>query len=120
MTFYGPDRVDFQRVYNERVPNLISHSLEHLNIEHGTRSDLSKTSARYIHYHPESNLVLLTIQNTSDRASNVTADLSRVKLDSLALLSSHNNEDNYSNKVGSEVDEYKQYPLHDKRWTVNV
>jgi hypothetical protein len=63
---------------------------------------------------------LYTIQNTSDRASNVTADLSKVRLDTLALLSSHNNEDNYSNKVGSEVDEYKQIPLHDRRWTVNL
>ena len=48
----------------------------------------------------------------------MTADLSKVKFDHLVLLTSHNNEDNYSNKVGTEIEEYKQIPLTDRRWSV--
>ena len=37
LSFYGSERVDFSRVYNEKNPNHIAQSLEALNIEHGTR-----------------------------------------------------------------------------------
>lgn len=118
LTFYGSERVDFERVYTSKVPNLINQSLEALNVENGRRSDLNKTSAQYFYYHPESNLVILTVENTSDRDGTVTADLSKVKFDHLILLTSHNNEEDYSNKLGAEIEEYKQIPLHDKKWSV--
>ncbi len=61
---------------------------------------MNKTSAQYFLYHPVSNLVVLTVENTSDRDGTVTTDLSKVKFDHLVLLTSHNNEEDYSNKVG--------------------
>lgn len=61
LTFYGSERIDFERVYTAKVPNLISQSLETLNLENGRRTDLNKTSAQYFLYHPESNLVVLTV-----------------------------------------------------------
>ena len=48
----------------------------------------------------------------------MSADLSRVKLEKLMLVTSHNNEDNYSGKVSAEIEEYKQIPLVDRRWNV--
>lgn len=107
-------------MYTEKIPNLISQSLENINVEVGKKTDLNKNSAQYFHYHPQSNLVILTVENTTDRESTVTADLSKVKFDALTLLTSHNNEENYSNKVGAEIDEYKQIPLNDKRWSVSL
>lgn len=100
LTFYGSERVDFEKVYTSKLPNLISQSLESLNVENGRRTDLNKNSAQYFLYQRESNLVVLTVENTSDRDSTVTADLSKVKFDHLILLTSHNNEEDYSNKVG--------------------
>jgi hypothetical protein len=101
LTFYGSERVDFERVYTSKLPNLISQSLESLNVTNGKRTDLNRTSVQYFYYHPESNLVILTVENTSDRDSTITADLSKVKFDHLVLLTSHNNEEDYSNKVGA-------------------
>jgi hypothetical protein len=102
------------------VPNLIGQSLESINLEAGRRTELSKSSCQHFHYHPPSNLAVLTVQNTSDRAATVTADLSRVKFDHLLLLTSHNNEENYSNKLPAEIEEYKQVPLTDRRWSVSL
>jgi hypothetical protein len=102
------------------VPNLIGESLESINLQAGRRTDLNKNSCQYFHYHPESNLAILTVENTSDRAATVTADLSKVKFDHLLLLTSHNNEENYSNKLGAEIEEYKQIPLTDRRWSVSL
>jgi hypothetical protein len=120
LSFYGADRIDFERVHTEKIPNLISQSLEALNVSSGRRSDLNKTTAQYFTYHPESNLVLLTVENTSERDGNATADLTKVKLDHLVLLTSHNNEDNYSSKVGTEIEEYKHIPITDRRWTASL
>jgi len=120
LTFYGSERVDFERVYTEKVPNLISQSLEEINVHNGKRTELNKNSCQYFHYHPQSNLAILTVENTSERDAAVTADLSKVKFDHLVLLTSHNNEDNYSNKVGAEIEEYKQIPLADRRWSVSL
>ena len=100
------------------MPNLIGQSLESINLQQGKRVDLNKNSAQYFLYHHDSNLIVLTVENTSQSDATVTADLSKVKLDHLVLLTSHNNEDNYSNKVGLEIDEYKQIPLTDRKWSV--
>jgi len=63
-------------------------------------------------------LVILTVENTSDRETTTSADMTRVKLDHLALLTSHSNEDNYSNKIGVEIEEYKGIPITDRRWSL--
>ena len=120
LTFYGSERVDFERVYTSKLPNLISQSLETLNVENGRRTDINKTSAQYLFYQHESNLIILSVENTSDRDATVTADLSKVKFDHLLLLTSHNNEEDYNNKVGEEIDEYKQASITDRRWSVSL
>lgn len=80
---------------------MISQSLEQINLSSGRKTDLGRNAAQYFLYHAESNLVILTVQNTTNSDSTVTVDLSRVKFDHLTLLTAHNNEENYSNKVGS-------------------
>lgn len=65
LTFYGSERIDFERIYNEKVPNLIGQSLESLNLQQGKRVDLNKNAAQYFLYQPDSNLIVLTVENTS-------------------------------------------------------
>ena len=120
LSFYGSERVDFSRVYTEKDPNLISKAFEGYNVANGQRSEPSKTSAQYSSYHPESNCIILTVENTSNRDGRVTLDLSKAKFDNVNLISGHNNEENYSEKVSHEIDDYKQAPLSDKRWAVHL
>ena len=110
----------FYRVYNERDPNLIGTGLGAVNVSQGKRTDLNKTTAQYLSYHRESNCVLITVENISGLESRAQIDLTRAKLDQLNLISGHNNEDNYAEKVGYEIDDYKQLALTDKRWAVNL
>jgi hypothetical protein len=63
---------------------------------------------------------LITVENTSNREGRASIDLTRTKLDSLTLISSHNNEDNYAEKVGYEIDDYKQSAMSDRRWGVQL
>jgi len=35
LAFYGSERIDFSRVYNEKNPNHIAQSLESLNVSSG-------------------------------------------------------------------------------------
>lgn len=62
----------------------------------------------------------MTVENISDKDSTATVDLSKVQLNHLALLTSHNKEENYSNKIDIEIDEYKGTPLTDKKWSVRL
>ena len=117
LTFYGSEKVDFSRVHTDKEPNLIAQSLEDVNVNNGRKTD-NKTSAQYFYYQRESNLLLITAENTSNRESKVNVDLSRAKLDKVTLISGHNNEENYSEKVSYEIDDYKQAPINDKRWGV--
>lgn len=94
--------------------------MEALNLANGKRVDTSKTTSQYTTYHPQSNLILITILNTSPREGRANIDLSKAKLDNLTLISGHNNEENYSEKVLQEIDEYKQSALSDRRWGVNL
>ena len=63
-------------------------------------------------------MFILTLENSANRQAKVTLDLSRAKLDKVTLISGHNNEENYSEKVSYEIDDYKNIPLSDKRWGV--
>lgn len=112
--------MNFSRIYNEKDPNLIATGLEHVNVSQGKRTELSKTTAQYVSYHRESNCVLITVENTSNREGRGQVDLTRAKLEQLTLISGHNNEDNYAEKVGYEIDDYKQIPLTDKKWAVSL
>lgn len=46
--------------------------------------------------------------------------MTKAKIDNVTLISGHDNEENYSEKVGYEIDDYKKIPLSDKRWSVNL
>ena len=98
LTFYGSERVDFSRIHTDKEPNLISQSLENYNVDNGRKTD-SKGSVQYFSYQRESNLFLITLENSGSRQTKLNIDLSRAKLDKVTLISGHNNEDNYSEKV---------------------
>ena len=120
LTAYASEKVDFCRVYTDKEPGLIGNALEQANVEHAKRNEISRTTAQYTSYHRESNCILITVENTSPREGRSGIDLSRAKLDKVSVLSGHNNEDNYSDKVAYEIDEYKQAALSDRRWTVQL
>lgn len=120
LSFYGSERIDFSRVYNEKNPTHIAHCLQSSNVFTGKRVETSKTSTQYTSYQSDSNLILITVENTSNREGRSTVDLTKAKLDNVTLISGHNNEDNYSEKVGYEIDDYKLAPLSDRRWAVNL
>ena len=61
---------------------------------------------------------MITVENSGNRQSKSSVDLSRAKFDKVTLISGHNNEENYSEKVSYEIDDYKQSHLNDKRWAV--
>lgn len=117
LTFYGSERVDFSRVHTDKEPSYITHGLESYNVDHGRKTD-SKGQIQYSSYQREGNLFILTLENSASRQAKVTLDLSRAKLDKVTLISGHNNEENYSEKVSYEIDDYKNIPLSDKRWGV--
>ena len=117
LTFYGSEKVDFSRIHTDKEPNLISQGLEAYNVNYGKKTD-SKGSVQYSSYQRESNLILITLENSGNRQSKHNIDLSRAKLDNVTLISGHNNEDNYSEKVSYEIDDYKQSALNDRRWAV--
>ena len=94
--------------------------MEALNLANGKRVDTSKTTSQYTTYHPQSNLILITLQNTSSREGRANIDLSKAKLENLTLISGHNNEENYREKVLQEIDKYKQSTLNDRKWGVNL
>jgi hypothetical protein len=117
LSFYGSERVDFTRVYTEKDPSLIGRGLEEWNVRLGRKTELSKTATQWVIYQIESNCIIITVENTSSRESKVSIDLTRAKLDNLNLISGHSNEENYSEKVSYEIDDYKQAALSDRRWS---
>lgn len=64
LTFYGKEKVNFKRIYTTKFPNSISEALTKLNLENGKRSALGHCN-QFVLYHKESNLVLVTADNTS-------------------------------------------------------
>ena len=58
------------------------------------------------------------MENNSDRPSNASWEVGKTDLNKLVLLTCHNNEENYCNKVGLEIDDYKQAATYDRKWSV--
>jgi cell division protein FtsI/penicillin-binding protein 2 len=81
---------------------------------------MNKSIAKYLLYHPSSNLIVLTVENFSETSNTATVDLSKAEMGNMALLTSHNKEENYSNKIDIEIDEYKGTPLTDRKWSVRL
>lgn len=81
---------------------------------------MNKSIARYLLYHSWSNLIILTVENFSETSQIAIVDLTEAKIGNMALLTSHNKEENYSNKIDIEIDEYKGTPLTDRKWSVRL
>lgn len=90
MTFFGQEKVDFKRLYNNTDPNRIIHSLTKLNLLTGKRSALGHCN-QFIQHHKESNLILVTADNTSDKDYLFNQDFSKVSWNNLILLNAKNN-----------------------------
>lgn len=90
-----------------------------INLESGKRSSLGHCN-QYIQHHKESNLVLITADNTSDRDYLFQQDLSKVTWNNLMLLNAKNNEENYENLTGSEIDEFKISANENRKWAVSI
>jgi hypothetical protein len=94
--------------------------LENINIENGKKTELTKTLAQYLLHHAESNLVLITVENMSEKTGMSTIDLTKIKFEHLVLLTSHSNAENYGDKLETEIDEYKHFPITNRRWGVSL
>ncbi|CAM6002506.1 unnamed protein product, partial [Sphagnum balticum] len=116
---YSPLRIIIEKINSDKTSTYINAGLEAVNLAQGNRTDVGK-NGQYVLYHQDSNLLLVTVENISDNSTNITQDFSRVKFDHLVLLNSRDNQENYANRVSSEVEEYKAYPLEDRRWTVSL
>jgi hypothetical protein len=91
LTFFGQDKISFKRVYNNTFPNKIAEALTKLNLETGKRSALGHVN-QYIQHHRETNLVLVTADNTSEKDYLFQQDFSKVAWNTLLLLNAKNNE----------------------------
>lgn len=119
ITFYGNHAVKFDRNYSETFPNLISKSLQELNLSTGKRSAKGHVD-EYILYHEPTNLMLLSNLNVSDKSYDYTQDLSKVNFGSLNLLNSPNNDDHYSAKLEPELSSIKGDHNSDRRWSIHL
>lgn len=102
LTFFGQEKVQFKRIYNSSFPNKIAEAFTKINLESGKRSSLGHCN-QFIQHHKESNLILVTADNTSDRDYLFQQDFSKVIWNSLLLLNAKNNEENYENLTGAEI-----------------
>lgn len=94
LTFVGQEKVQFKRVYISGFPNKITEALTKINLDTGKRSALGYCN-QYIQHHKESNLVLVTADNTSDKDYLFQQDFTKVNWNSLLLLNAKNNEETY-------------------------
>lgn len=88
-------------------------------MEEGRKSSAGNRS-EYFLYHEPSNLVVVTVENETERETIVSQDYSKINFGSLILLNSKDTEENYSNKIGYEVEEYKHSANEDRRWRVTL
>jgi hypothetical protein len=100
LTFFGQEKVHFKRHHTNTIPNKITEALTKLNLESGKRSSLGHCN-QFIQHHKESNLVLVTADNTSDKDYLFNQDFTKVNWNTLLLLNAKNNEETYENLTGS-------------------
>lgn len=65
-------------------------------------------------------MVLVTADNTSDRDYLFQQDFSKVAWNTLLLLNAKNNEENYENLTGAEIDEFKISANENRKWAVSI
>ncbi len=91
LTFYGSKQVEFVKMSNLKNHNLISLGLQSENIQSGKRSALGHVH-QYISYHQQTNLILITVVNTSSKPYSYTNDLNKINFQSLFLMNLTNNQ----------------------------
>ena len=62
---------------------------------------------QYVQHHKESNLILITADNTSDKDYPFQQDFTKVSWNSLLLLNAKNNEDTYDGLSSAEIENFK-------------
>jgi hypothetical protein len=93
LTFYGSRQVDFVKIPTLKNHNIISLGLQNYNLQYGKRSALGHVH-QYIIHHQETNLILITVVNTSTKSYNYQNDLKKINFQSLHLMNLINNEHN--------------------------
>jgi hypothetical protein len=99
LTFFGQQKVTFKREYTSKFPNKISEALTKLNIGTGKSSSLGNVF-QFVQHHKESNLILITVDNPTEKDQFVNQDFSKVNWNNLLLLNAKNNEETYENMTG--------------------
>lgn len=90
LTFYGTKLLDLVKIPTIQDHNLISLGLQSYNLQNGKRSALGHVH-QFVNYHEETNLVLITILNTSAKDYQYINDLQKINFQSLNLLNLTNN-----------------------------
>lgn len=119
LTFFGKEKVSFKREYTSKFPNKIAEALTKLNVATGKSSSLGNV-LQFVQHHKESNLVLITVDNSTEKDQFVSQDFSRVNWNNLLLLNARNNEETYENMTGSETEDYKNSSNANRKWSVSV
>jgi hypothetical protein len=88
-------------------------------LETGKRSALGHCN-QFVQHHKESNLVLVTADNTSERDYLFQQDFSKVTWNTLLLLNAKNNEETYENLTGSEIEDFKNSANENRKWSVSI
>lgn len=69
---------------------MISLGLQSYNLQNGKRSALGHVH-QFINYYEETNLVLITVVNTSSKEYKYTNDMQKINFQSLSLINLTNN-----------------------------
>ena len=98
---------------------MICECLEEYNIEHGKCSSKGSVN-EYLMYHPESNLILLTVKNSQTKQITYKQDLRKINFNSLSLLTAADPNQSFSNMLPSEIEELKKHDNNERIWSVTL
>ena len=75
-------------------------------MENGKRSSKGNVD-EHILYHEDSNLIILTVKNVSNKPHSYTQDLSKINFSSLSLLNTANPNQKFNKMLKYEIDSIK-------------
>jgi len=111
--------VQFKREYTSKFPNKIAEALTKLNMFTG-KLEVGGICSQHVQHHKETNLVLITAENESEKQQLFTQDFSKVNWDTLLLLNAKNSEETYENLTNEETDNLKHDANSNRKWTVSI
>lgn len=100
---------------------MIKDCLEAVNLSNGKRSAKGHVD-EHIMYHKDSNLVLITLTNVSDKSYNYTQDLSKIKWDTLQVINAarQNEHEEYQGLMKADLRELKKHNNADRAWNITL